>query len=128
MKREPIKLAGVVTSPNLTPGIKVGNMVYVSGQVAFDDEGKVVGEGDFSAQAEQVFRSLERVLQAAGAGLADVVKVTNFLVDASHYPKFNEARRRFFPNDPPASTTVIVKELALPELLVEIEAVAVVPS
>ena len=128
MKRETIRPPGAVSSPNLTPGIKVGDTIYVSGQVALDAEGRIVGEGDFAVQAELVFQSLERVLKEAGASLGDVVKVTNFLVDAAHFPSFNAMRRRFFPEDPPASTTVIVKELARPELLIEIEAVAVVPS
>jgi enamine deaminase RidA (YjgF/YER057c/UK114 family) len=87
-----------------------------------------VGAGDFDAQAEQVFRNLERVLAAAGATLADVVKVTIYLTDMGNFPKIVDLRARWFTAPYPADTIVEVGALALPELMIEIEAIAVAPD
>ena len=83
------------------------------------------GAGDFDAQAEQVFRNLERVLAAGGSSLADVVKVTIFLTDMANFPKIVDLRGRWFTEPYPADTIVEVSALALPELEIEIEAIAV---
>jgi enamine deaminase RidA (YjgF/YER057c/UK114 family) len=84
-----------------------------------------VGAGDFDAQAEQTFANLERVLQAGGSSLANVVKVTIFLTDMSNFAKIVELRGRWFTPPYPADTIVGVTSLALPELMIEIEAIAV---
>ena len=128
MRPQTINPPGMPASPTISQAKRVGDLLFVSGQVAFDEAGSLVGQGDFPAQAEQTMQNLQRVLQAGGASLQDVVKVTNFLVDPSDYAAFNEVRRRYFPQDPPASSTVIVKALAAPDLLVEVEAVAVAPQ
>lgn len=109
----------------LSQGFRVGELVFVSGQAAIDPNGELVGVGDFDAQAEQVFRNLERVLQAAGSGLDRIVKVTIFLTDMGNFPKIVELRGRWFTEPYPADTIVEVSSLALPELEIEIEAIAV---
>lgn len=105
-------------------GLRVGDLLFLSGQAAIDPTGEVVGVGDFDRQAEQVFANLETVLQLGGASLADVVKVTIYLTDMSHFPKIVELRGRYFTPPYPADTLVEVRALALPELMIEIDAIA----
>ena len=103
-----------------------GRTVYIAGQVAFDSTGAVVGEGDFTAQAEQVYRNLERALQSVGGTMADLVKTTTFITDIKNLPSLREVRsRRLSKTQPPANTLLQVSSLARPDLLIEIEAVAV---
>ena len=103
-----------------------GRTVYIAGQVAFDSTGAVVGEGDFTAQAEQVYRNLERALQSVDGSMADLVKTTTFITDIKNLPSLREVRsRRLSKNQPPANTLLQVSSLARPELLIEIEAIAV---
>jgi enamine deaminase RidA (YjgF/YER057c/UK114 family) len=106
--------------------VKAGNTVFVSGQVAFDANGDLVGEGDFAAQAAQTFDNVEAALRAAGATTEDMTKITTFLVNVADYPAYAAERLKRFPENGPASSTVVVKALVFPELLIEIEAVAVV--
>ena len=110
----------------LSQGFRVGDLVIVSGQAALDEHGNIVGAGDFDAQAEQVFRNLARVLEAGGSSLERVVKVTIFLTDMTNFGKIVELRRRWFTPPYPADTIVEVRALALPELEIEIEAIATV--
>ena len=98
----------------LSQGFRVGDLVIVSGQAALDEQGNVVGAGDFDAQAEQVFRNLSRVLEAGGSSLDRVVKVTIFLTDMTNFGKIVELRRRWFTPPYPADTIVEVSALALP--------------
>jgi 2-iminobutanoate/2-iminopropanoate deaminase len=98
--------------------------VIVSGPAALDEPGELVGVGDFDAQAEQTFRNLSRVLEAGGSSLDRIVKVTIFLTDMSNFGKIVELRRRWFTPPYPADTIVEVSSLALPELELEIEAIA----
>jgi reactive intermediate/imine deaminase len=100
--------------------------VYVAGQVAYDQSGKLVGAGDMAAQAEQVFRNLDAALKAAGATFADVVKMNTYVTDISKAPAVREVRARYFGDTVPASTFVEVKGLVRPELLIEIEVIAAV--
>src|SRR5262245_25658226 len=108
-------------------------LVFVAGQVAMDAEGRVVGDGDLKAQAAQVYRNLTAVLAEAGCTLRDVVKFTTFLVRHEDWAPFAEWRRaeypKLFPEGIyPANTGVVVVELARPELLLEVEAIAVRPG
>lgn len=106
-----------------------GRVVHVSGQVALDSAGAVVGAGDFRAQCEQVFRNLQRALAAAGATFRDVTRIGIYVTDMRELAALREVRSRYLPADaPPASTLVQVSALFRPELLVEIEATAVVPE
>lgn len=109
----------------ISQAIRVGDFVFVSGQAAIDADGQLVGVGDFDAQAEQAFRNLDQVLGAGGSSLRDVVKVTIFLTDMSNFEKIVELRRRWFSEPYPADSIIQVAALALPELQIEIEAVAV---
>src|SRR5205809_1110168 len=102
-----------------------GKTVYVSGQIALDKDGKVVGEGDMKAQAEQVFKNLQAALAAAGAKFSDVVKMNSYITDMSKVQAVRDVRARYFGDAAPASTFVEVKGLVRPELLLEIEVVAV---
>jgi len=104
---------------------RVGDLIFVSGQAAVGPDGQVVGEGDFEAQAACVFDNLAKVLEAAGSSLAKVAKVTIFMTDASHFPHILECRDRYFSTPYPADSTVEVTALAIPGLMLEIEAIAV---
>jgi enamine deaminase RidA (YjgF/YER057c/UK114 family) len=104
-----------------------GRFVALSGQVALDEDGKLVGEGDAAAQARQVFENLRRCLTAAGATFDDVVKLTYFVTDMAHLPALRAARAEHIPDDRlPAVSAVQVAALVRPEFLMEVEAFAVV--
>jgi reactive intermediate/imine deaminase len=102
--------------------------VYISGQIAFDKDGTIVGAGDMKAQAEQVFKNLQAALEAAGAKFSDVVKMNTYLTDMSKAAAVREVRARYFGETTPASTLVQVAALVRPELMLEIEVIAVVPG
>ena len=126
MNVEPIRVDPDPYEPyRLSQGFRVGELLFVSGQAAIDESGTIVGTGDFDAQAEQTFRNLARVLEAGGSRLDRVVKVTIFLTDMANFPKIVELRGRWFTPPYPADTIVEVSSLALPELEIEIEAIAV---
>ena len=103
-----------------------GRTVYVSGQVAMDAEGNVVGEGDAKAQTEKVLENVATVLEEAGGSFDDIVKVTVFITDMAFYDEIHEVRRRHFGEPYPASSMVEVSALIDQRLLVEVEAVAVI--
>jgi enamine deaminase RidA (YjgF/YER057c/UK114 family) len=104
-----------------------GRFVAISGQVALDEHGEVVGAGDAAAQARQVFANLQSCLAAAGATFDDVVKFTFYLTDIRYLPAVREARDAYIDAErPPASTAVQVTSLVRPELLLEIDAFAVI--
>lgn len=103
-----------------------GRLVFCSGVVAFDEDGEIVGTGDIVAQTKQVMENLQTTLSATGAALENVVKITNYVVDASEYPKIAPIREQYLKEPYPASTLVEVKGLLYPDLLIEIEATAVV--
>lgn len=109
---------------HISQAMRVGDLVITSGQAAIDLEGSIVGIGDFSRQAEQVFANLRDVLGAAGSSLEQVVKVTIYLTDMVYFPEVVSLRERFFSAPYPADTIVEVRALALPELMIEIEATA----
>jgi reactive intermediate/imine deaminase len=111
-------------SYRIAQGYRVGDLIFLSGQAAIDEAGAIVGAGDFDAQAEQVFRNLARVLEAAGSSLAQVVKVTIYLTDMANFPKILDLRARWFTPPYPADTIVEVRALALPDLMIEIDAIA----
>ncbi|GGJ33137.1 RidA family protein [Streptomyces brasiliensis] len=106
-----------------------GRFVAVSGQLALDEDGELVGEGDPAAQARQVFENLRRCLTAAGATFDDVVKLTYFVTDMTHLPAIRAARAAHIPDDRlPASSAVQVAALVGPRFLLEVEAFAVVAA
>ena len=107
-----------------------GTTIYIAGQVASDASGKLIGEGNIEAQAEQVFKNLKAAVEAAGGTMADLVKMNVFLVAEvapDELPKIRAVRERYVNTaHPPASTLVVVSRLARPGWLIEIEATAVV--
>ncbi|MGQ0683842.1 RidA family protein [Bradyrhizobium sp.] len=107
-----------------------GTLVYVAGQVSADASGKLVGEGDLEAQAEQVFKNLKLAIEAAGGTMADIVKMNVYLVaevDQAEIPKFRTVRDRYINTaKPPASTLAVISRLARPGWLIEIEAIAAI--
>ena len=112
--------------PRFAQVVRIGNQVYVAGQTAVDERGNVVGKGNIDAQARQVFRNLQKCLEAAGANFDQVVKLNIYSTDLdAHLPALTKTRREFFPREPVASTTIQVPRLVHPDWLLEIEAVAV---
>ena len=109
---------------NISQAFRVGDLVFVSGQAALDSQGNLVGVGDFDTQAQQAFENLQSVLAAAGSGLDKVFKVTIYLTDMTNFERLVALRARYFSPPWPADTLVEVSSLALPELMIEIEAVA----
>jgi reactive intermediate/imine deaminase len=105
-------------------GVSVGGVVYVSGQVAATAAGELVGPGDIAAQTKQTLENVRLVLDAAGLGLADVVSATVYIADMAHYGGFAQAWAEVFGDHAPARATVRA-DLVHPDLLVEIQAVAV---
>jgi reactive intermediate/imine deaminase len=110
---------------NISQGFRVGNLVFVSGQAALDIEGNLVGVGDFDAQAAQAFENLRSVLLAAGSDLDKLIKVTIYLTDMAYFERVVALREQYFSPPWPADTLVEVSALALPELMIEIEGIAV---
>jgi enamine deaminase RidA (YjgF/YER057c/UK114 family) len=103
-----------------------GRTVYVAGQVAFDSTGQLIGAGDFRAQADRVYQNLRRALSAVGGSLQDVVKTTTYITDLKNLQLLREVRAQYSRSgSPPANTLLVVSSLARPELMIEVEAVAV---
>lgn len=127
-------LSRIVTDPDpyepylLSQAIKFGDLLFVSGQAGYADDGRIV-DGDFTAQGEQAFANLRRALEAGGSDLAHVVKVTIFVTDMQAQFKNVVALRRKFWSEPyPADTIVEVKALYNPEVMIEIDAIAAVAA
>jgi reactive intermediate/imine deaminase len=102
--------------------------IHVSGQIAIDAGGNLVGPGDVRAQTRQVFENLKAILEANGATFADVVKIGTYLTTLDDLAGMREVRSEYLTTEPPASTAVQVVALVVPEALIEIDLVAVVPS
>ena len=127
-ERTPINPAGISPNPALSPGIRVGDFLFMSGNVAVDGNGNLVGPGDCEAQSRQVMANLRIIAEAAGATMQDAVKITCFLIDVNDYPAYAKVRSETWPSSPPASSTVMVAALVRPEFLVEVEAVVRIPG
>ncbi len=126
--REEIRVPGLAPPfSHYTDAVRVDDLLFVSGCIAVDAEGNLVGADDVVAQARQVFANLGAVLAAAGATFADVAKVTVFLVDIDDRVRINPVREEYFGETRPASTLVEVGSLVLPGAKVEIELVARIP-
>jgi enamine deaminase RidA (YjgF/YER057c/UK114 family) len=104
-----------------------GKMVFVSGLTAKDEQGRIVGVGDVGAQTRQVCENLKRALQAAGGSLADVVRVDVFIKEMAAFDRIHAVRREYFGPNPPASTMVAISAFTHPDMLIEINAIAVLP-
>ena len=113
---------------HFSDAVIAGRTLYVSGLVATNEHGDVIGAGDVVEQTRQIFGNLKRILDAAGATPADVVKVTIFMRDVAQRPLINPLRQEFFGPHRPASTLVEISRLVRDDLLIEIEAVAQLPD
>ena len=128
----------ILTSAKLSPPVGVfsqatmvtrpGRLIFVSGLTARDASGKTIGVGDIRAQTRQVLENMKAMLAEGGATLEDVVKVTVFIRNMADFKAIHEVRAQYFPKDPPASTMVEVSRLVEDDLLIEIEATAVLES
>jgi len=103
-----------------------GRLLYISGQVAWDTSGSIVGKGDMKAQARQTFQNLREVLQAAGGDLQNLMKITTYITKIEDFPAVAEARSEVFKGEMPASTLIVVKSLFHPDFLIEVEGIAAV--
>ena len=125
MKRAAIRPAGITSTPAFfVPAVRVGNTVYVSGQLARDAQDRITG--DMAVQTRQCIVNISLLRAAAGARLEHVVKLTAFMTDMRLAPQAWAVREEFFAANPPASTGVQVAALTRPEALIEIEAIAVI--
>jgi reactive intermediate/imine deaminase len=125
MSREELRVDGLAEPiSHYTDAVRAGDALYISGIVPVDSAGAVVGGDDVVAQTREVFAIMRRVLDAAGARPADVVKVTVFLLDIDDRARINPVRQEFFGDARPASTLVEISRLAVPGARVEIEAIA----
>jgi reactive intermediate/imine deaminase len=124
MSRKEFRVAGL-SEPlsHYTDAVRFGDLLFVSGVAPLDAEGRLVGADDPVAQTRQIFLNLQRVLEATGASFADVLKVTVFLTDVADRTRINPVRQEFFGETRPASTLIGVRELAVPGMRVEIEAI-----
>ena len=104
---------------------KVGKTLYIAGQVARDVQGRLVGKGDFDAQARQVYTNLKNILQEAGGGLKNIVKTTTILTHFGHVESFRKIRNEFFGEIMFPNTLMVIESLASPDFMIEVEAIAV---
>ena len=126
MERTYLEPAGIAPPPEpYSHAILCGDTLYIAGQVAFDEVNQVVGVGDPRVQAERVWHNIRLAVEAAGGTLADVVKITVFLKDVRHAPAEISVREKLFePGRYPICTLVQVANLGLPDLLMEVDAIA----
>ncbi len=112
--------------PRFAQVVQMGSQVYIAGQTSVDENGSLVGKGDIEAQTRQVFKNLQKCLEAAGLGFDQVAKLNIYSTDLdAHLGVISKIRKEYFPKDPVASTTVEVPRLVHPDWLLEIEAIAV---
>ncbi len=128
-----INPAGLPVSKGYSHAVKVDlgtcYMLLLSGQIALDNKGEVTGKGDLGKQTDQVFRNIKTIVEAAGGTMDHVVKIGVYLVDVSQVQAFRDARNKFInTQNPPASTLVQVSKLIRDDLLVEVEATAIIPK
>ncbi len=127
MKREAIHPAGLVKRPVYCDVVKAGNTVYIAGQLSRDEHGNIVGAGDFQTQAEKVFENLQLALKSVKGSLRDIVSTTAYVTNMAYLPILAEVLTKYFGTEaPPNFTIVTVSSLALPEFLLEMQAIAVV--
>ena len=127
MRFEAIRPSNVHETKGYSQAVRIGNTLYVSGQVPKDRSDRIVGVGDFEAQARQVYANLRAVLEAAGGSLDDVVKITTFLTRQDLFEDWRRIRAEVFKGEAhPASTLVVVASLSHLDYLVEIEPIAVI--
>lgn len=111
----------------LSAGFRVGNIIYISGQVAIDDDRQIVGVGDFAAQVHQTFANIKRILEAAGSGLHKVVHTTTYVTDIESARKdWIGLKKEYFTHPYPAGTFVEISRLGSKEAMIEVDVVAII--
>lgn len=109
-----------------SPGVRIGNLIFLSGTTATDDKGVLVGKGDIVAQTRQIFRKFAATLELAGGSLANIVETTDYVLSLEDYQKTAAVRREVFNGPPwPAATGVVVSGLVRPDALIEIKGIAI---
>jgi 2-iminobutanoate/2-iminopropanoate deaminase len=127
--REEMRVPGLPAPlSHYTDAVRFGDLLFISGCAPVDETGRLVGEGDVAIQARQVLSHIGTVLRHAGGDFADILKVTVYLLDVDDRVAVNEVRKEFFGDSRPASTLIEVRRLAVPGMLVEIDAVAGISS
>ena len=125
MAHEIMKLDSVHTTVGYSHVAKAGNTLYISGQIAQDKAGNLIGKGDFKAQAHQVYTNLKSILEEAGGSLENIVKMGTFLTHHNYVETYRSVRNEYFKEPCPPNTLLIIESLASPDFMIEVEAIAV---
>ncbi len=125
MAHEILELKNVHPTIGYSHATKAGNTLYIAGQIAKDKDGNLVGIGDIEIQARQVFTNLKNILKEAGGDLHNIVKMTTFLTHYNSIEGYRKIREDYFIEPCPPNTLLIIDSLALPEFMIEVEAIAV---
>jgi enamine deaminase RidA (YjgF/YER057c/UK114 family) len=125
MAHEILKFKSVHPTRGYSHAAKAGNTLYIAGQVAQDVNGHLVGKGDFEAQVRQVYENLKNIIEEAGGTLKNIVKMTTFLTHYSYIETYRSIRSQYFQEPCPPNTLLIIESLALPDYMIEVEALAV---
>ncbi len=120
-----LKLESVHSTIGYSHAAKAGNTLYIAGQIAKDVDGNIVGRDDFKKQARQVHENLKNILEEAEGSLQNIVKMTTFLTHYGYIETYRSVRNEYFPEPCPPNTLLIVESLALPDYMIEVEAVAI---
>lgn len=127
--REEFKVPGLNPAiSHYTDAVRFGNLLFISGLAPLDGDMNLIGGDDAAAQTRQIFVNMERILEAAGAGFGDVLRVTVYLTDIDDRAIINPVREEYFGDTRPASTLIGINELAVPGMKVEIEAIVGLPG
>ena len=126
MDKQIVEGSSIYPAKGYSHAVRTGPILWTAGLVAHDAVGTIVGKGDISAQVEQVYGNLKAVLESCGLSFGDVFKITMFATSILFRPVIMEARSKYFPSGPPASTFFVVSSLSTPDQLFEMEAVALV--
>jgi enamine deaminase RidA (YjgF/YER057c/UK114 family) len=128
MAHETLKLKSVHPTVGYSHAAKAGNTLYIAGQVAQDIDGNLVGKGDFESQVRQVYVNLKNIMEEAGGSLNNIVKMTTFLTHYNYIETYRNVRNEYFSEPCPPNTLLIIESLALPDFMIEVEAIAALDS
>jgi enamine deaminase RidA (YjgF/YER057c/UK114 family) len=126
MPVEHIQPEGLPTPPTYSHVVRAGNTIYIAGQTSQNEQGEIVGKGDVTAQAEQIFSNLGKALASAGGDFSNLVKITVFVCDARYREQVAAVRAKYLKAPLPASTFIVAAGLANPDYMLEIEGIAVI--
>ncbi len=125
MAHDILKLKSVHPTKGYSHAAIAGSTLYIAGQISQDVDGNLVGKGDLEAQVRQVFENLKNIVEEAGGTLQNIVKKTTFLTHYSYIEAYRRVRSEYFPEPCPPNTLLIIESLALPDYMIEVEAIAV---